>query len=204
MVLIIAAGITAALLPFVVLVRGAVSAYQNGWPTWLAVLGGILLAAAVTALLGWLVARRLPYRPGWRTLFLTLALPATVGFAGHGLLTLADAHGKAAAERADWRRTHPLLRLSVAVIALVDRDLVITDLGRDLADYEAWGRTPFEQSRHLRQSDGYGHAMDLRTRGHGLLRNGLLQAYFRAMGFRTLRHVGTADHLHVALPGRRP
>jgi hypothetical protein len=33
-----------------------------------------------------------------------------------------------------------------------------------------------------------------------MLRNGLVRLYFEALGFRTLRHVGTADHLHVALP----
>jgi len=27
-----------------------------------------------------------------------------------------------------------------------------------------------------------------------------MQLYFHLMGFRTLRHVGTADHLHVELP----
>jgi len=34
------------------------------------------------------------------------------------------------------------------------------------------------------------------------VRNRLVQAYFWSMGFATLRHVGTADHLHVELPLR--
>jgi hypothetical protein len=42
--------------------------------------------------------------------------------------------------------------------------------------------------------------MDLRTKGRSQARNALTVAYFRIMGFRSLRHVGTADHLHVSLP----
>jgi len=34
------------------------------------------------------------------------------------------------------------------------------------------------------------------------VKNRLVQLYFVAMGFDTLRHVGTADHLHVELAVR--
>jgi len=53
---------------------------------------------------------------------------------------------------------------------------------------------------HARQRDGWAHAVDLRTIGRSAIVNLLVEWYFRAMGFRTLRHVGTADHLHVELP----
>ena len=43
------------------------------------------------------------------------------------------------------------------------------------------------------------HAVDLRTKGKSELRNKLVSWYFRMMGFNTLRHVGTADHLHVSI-----
>jgi hypothetical protein len=56
------------------------------------------------------------------------------------------------------------------------------------------------ESMHYEQSDGYVHAMDLRTKGREDWRNAAVELYFRAAGFETLRHVGTADHLHVALP----
>ena len=56
---------------------------------------------------------------------------------------------------------------------------------------------------HFRQRDGWVHALDMRTIGHGTVRNWLTAAYFRLLGFRTLRHVGTADHLHVSLPLNR-
>ncbi len=78
----------------------------------------------------------------------------------------------------------------------------MTDLGRTPADYVAMGLPVLEQSFHYRQVDGYVHAMDLRTADRGAARNWLTQAYFRLLGFRTLRHVGTADHLHVSLPMR--
>jgi len=44
--------------------------------------------------------------------------------------------------------------------------------------------------------------LDLRTIGRSERRNRLTAAYFQLMGFRTLRHLGTADHLHVSLPPR--
>ncbi len=41
--------------------------------------------------------------------------------------------------------------------------------------------------------------MDLRTNDRQEWRNQILELYFNLMGFNTLRHVGTADHLHVSL-----
>jgi hypothetical protein len=61
------------------------------------------------------------------------------------------------------------------------------------------GLTPIEASLHVRQDDGYVHALDLRTEGRSELRNRAIQIAFWALGFHTLRHVGTADHLHVSL-----
>ena len=71
---------------------------------------------------------------------------------------------------------------------------------RDPGDYVAMGLTPMEASDHYRQSDGYVHALDLRTRGRPAWRNQVGEWSFRLMGFRVLRHVGTADHLHISLP----
>ena len=57
---------------------------------------------------------------------------------------------------------------------------------------------------HFRQDDGFVHALDLRTIHRPEWRNLAAELAFRAMGFHTLRHVGTADHLHVSLrsPGQ--
>jgi len=79
---------------------------------------------------------------------------------------------------------------------------VVTDAARTREDYAAMGLPPAETSLHFAQSDGYVHALDLRTAGRAEWRNVLVEAGFRMMGFRTLRHVGTADHLHVSLPPR--
>lgn len=46
------------------------------------------------------------------------------------------------------------------------------------------------------------HAIDLRIHGPSEFRNRLVQGYFEVMGFKTLCHKGSADHLHVALPRR--
>jgi hypothetical protein len=59
-----------------------------------------------------------------------------------------------------------------------------------------------DSSLHYAQPDGYVHAVDLRTIGRREVKNRLVQLYFALMGFATLRHVGTADHLHVELPLR--
>jgi hypothetical protein len=99
-----------------------------------------------------------------------------------------------------YTATHPLLRIAVSTLILVDRDAVITDLARTADDYPRMGLPIHPRSLHYRQEDGWVHAVDLRTRGP--LRSLLVEWYFRAMGFDTLRHVGTADHLHVALRRR--
>ena len=52
----------------------------------------------------------------------------------------------------------------------------------------------------LSKTVGHVYAVDIRTKGRKEWQNSLVRGYFRAMGFETLRHVGTADHLHVSLP----
>ena len=83
---------------------------------------------------------------------------------------------------------------------LANRDLVITDASRTAVDYLRMGLPVFDGTLHYPQRDGWVHAVDLRTNGRNPVVNWLVEGYFRAMGFRTLRHVGTADHLHVELP----
>lgn len=62
------------------------------------------------------------------------------------------------------------------------------------------GLRTFRRSRHYVQEDGWVHAVDIRTRGRGMIRNTLARAWFALMGFDTPRHTGTADHLLVSLP----
>jgi hypothetical protein len=70
---------------------------------------------------------------------------------------------------------------------------------RQAGDYARMGLPVNPRTRHYTQADGWVHAVDIRTRGRSEVRNRGLQFYFWAMGFSTLRHSGTADHLHVQL-----
>lgn len=122
----------------------------------------------------------------------------------YGLVFISGANAKTDAVRQEYRSLHPMLRLAVATLVLVDGDLLVTDASRAATDYEAMGLAPNERSLHLRQGDGYAHAVDLRTAGRSSVRNAVTRAYFAGLGFRTLRHVGTADHLHISLPPPSP
>ena len=95
---------------------------------------------------------------------------------------------------------HPMLRLAASTFLLFDRQAVITDTQRTVGDYLAMGLPVNESSLHFKLEDRWVHALDLRTVGRSEWRNRVTAGYFRLMGFRTLRHVGTADHLHVSLP----
>ena len=52
-------------------------------------------------------------------------------------------------------------------------------------------------SKHLIQSDGYSHALDLRTRDKSRLSVFMINSYYNMLGFYTLEHIGTGIHLHV-------
>src|SRR5262249_21354994 len=77
--------------------------------------------------------------------------------------------------------------------------LVITDMARKPSDYARMGLPTNDKSMHYEQPDGWVHAVDLRTKSNGEITNWAVQRYFDVMGFSTLRHVGTADHLHVQM-----
>jgi len=187
-------------LPFILLVRGSVWLYEGPrYPAWLA----LALAATATLLLvtaygAWLT-HRLTGRARFGVLAKWVALPLVLGYTGHALLYLSRTHAKTAIVREGYRATHPLLRLALSTLILTSDDLVITDLRRVPSDYAQMGLPLNAASLHYRQADGWVHAVDLRTSRRMALRNWLLQRYFSLMGFRTLRHVGTGDHLHVEL-----
>ena len=188
------------LLPFVVLVRSSVFLYaRRGAPTWLALAGGALLTLLVVTVYAAWLSHRLSGRARVGAMAKWVAAPLVIAYCGFALLYLSALHAKSPLVQAEYRAVHPLLRIAVATLTLADRGLVITDLERVPADYPAMGLPVYDGSLHYVQADGWAHAMDLRTSGRGLIANGLRQLYFAAMGFGTLRHVGTADHLHVEL-----
>jgi hypothetical protein len=188
-------------LPFLVLVRGSVYFYaQRGWPSWFALVGAGAATLVVVGVYGAWLARRFTGRARFTAMVQWVALPLVLGFCGRALLYVSRSHAKADAVRAEYRATHPLLRVALSTLVLANRDLLITDLARVPADYPRMGLPVNDGTLHYRQRDGWAHAVDLRTNGRGEVVNRLVELYFRVMGFRTLRHVGTADHLHVELP----
>lgn len=189
-------------LPFVVLVRGAVFFYEYGnVPGWLALLVAALLTVGlVTLYASWLL--RTLTGGGRRPVLLLakwVALPLVVFYCAFSLLYLSRINAKPEV-RAYYRTVHPLLRLALSTWILVDDRLVVTDMRRAREDYAQMRLPVNETSLHYRQADGWVHAVDLRTANRGWFRNRLVQLYFWGMGCNTLRHVGTADHLHVDLP----
>jgi hypothetical protein len=191
--------------PFAVLLRVGTWLYLGrGWPTWAAVGAGLTAAIVVVTVIGALAARALTGRLHVSSVIRWIAVPLVTVYAMYGLLHLSMANAKTERVREYYMTIHPLLRLSLATWTLVDDDLVVTDGRREPDDYASMGLPPYPTSRHIVQDDGYVHAVDLRTIGRPWWRNWLTERYFSLLGFRTLRHVGTADHLHVSLPMESP
>lgn len=187
-------------LPFFILVRGSVYAYSElGWGTWVSTGAGVLAALLVLlAYLTW-AWRRLTGRKLPRLLARGVLSVGIVGTA-YGLLYLSASNAKSPGLRQEFRSLHPLLRLGASTLMLADREAVLTGMGRTVEDYLKMGLPVNESSLHFKLADRYVHALDLRTVGRPEWKNHLTYGYFRVMGFRTLRHVGTADHIHVSLP----
>ena len=191
------------LLPFGVLVRTSVWLYgAMGVPTWAALAGGMVPTLVLLGLYGARISKSLTGRARFRAPLRWVALPVILAYAGYTLVYLSGNNAKTEAVRTTYTSLHPLFRLALSTAIVFDRGLLVTDVQRVPADYVAMGLPIYEASLHFRQSDGYVHAVDLRTIGRPAWRTGATALYFRLMGFRTLRHVGTADHLHVSLPMR--
>ncbi len=189
-----------ATLPFFVLVRLGVFAYREwGLGTW----PSFALAVAVTSLLlagyAWGVGRRFGAGKGMRRFLRRSAVGLAIAYAAYGLVYVAGSNVKSDEVRAEYSTLHPLLRVATSVVFMVDPGSVITDAGRTPEDYYLWGLPVNEASLHFPQDDGFVHAVDLRTRGRPDWRNRGLELAFWAFGLHSLRHVGTADHLHVSL-----
>ncbi|MEM7373552.1 MAG: hypothetical protein AAF587_33310 [Bacteroidota bacterium] len=190
-------------LPFFVLIRGSVWLYVSyEWHYGLGLLAmfGVvffLLLIYMVMLYDWIIGKKasrttIKIKAGIVLLLLGL-------FGGYTLFNLSGKHAKTEEVQKEYNALHPLLRISVGTIVLLDEGLLITDMSRAKEDYKKMGLKTLKNSLHYPQGDGWVHAMDLRTRNRTEFRNKLLQAYFWMMGFNTLRHGGTADHLHISL-----
>jgi hypothetical protein len=193
----------ALVVPFALVLRGTLG-YQERFDlaTLPALTLGLVTAATFLALVAWILARLLRLPSALRWFAVRGSALAVFGLAGMGLLWIAAENVKSEDLTAEYRSLHPLLRLATATLILLDGNAVLTDASRTLEDYAAWGMPANQASLHFEQDDGWVHAMDLRTTGRPEWRNLLVQVGFGVMGFSTLRHHGTADHLHVSIPQR--
>lgn len=189
-------------LPFVLYVRTGVELYGNGAPSWVAILVSTLVTIGVVAGYAIWLSRRMSGSAKVRSVARWIAVPLVAAWSGYSLLYLASSNAKSDEVRAHYTSLHPVLRAALSTIILVNSDLVVTDMARQPADYARMGLPVHERTRHYQQPDGWVHAVDLRTIGRGEIENRAVQLYFWSMGFATLRHVGTADHLHVQLRRR--
>ncbi len=201
------------ILPFVLLIRGSIFFHTNfEWYSWVCLAAGVGVTAVVlfiyfTFFYGKLTGRIGDFDAVKRRAF--IAILVVLLYCGHGILFFSNANLKSSALQNEMSNLHPVLRLSLSTLVFLDKDLLITDASRVPEDYQKMGLKTINHSLHYKQpSTGYAHAVDLRTKGRDELKNTLVTYYFRLMGFRTLRHVGTADHLHISLishdaPGAR-
>jgi hypothetical protein len=189
-------------LPFVLYVRTGVELYRSGAPSWLAIVVSTLLTIGVVAGYAIWLSRRMAGSAKVRSVAKWIAVPVVAAWSGYSLLYLASSNAKSDDVRTHYTSLHPVLRAALSTIILVNPDLVVTDMARQPADYARMGLRVNERTRHYEQPDGWVHAVDLRTIGRGEIENRAVQLYFWSMGFSTLRHVGTADHLHVQLRRR--
>jgi hypothetical protein len=189
-------------LPFVAYVRASTLVYAKGAPTWGAIAAGALITLALVALYASVLARRLGGRARMRKLAKWIAVPVVGTWCLSALFYLARINAKSDEVHSYFISVHPILRVALSTVILVDPDLVITDAARAPADYGRMGLPVNDRTMHYVQPDGWVHAVDLRTQGRSEIANRAVQLYFWMMGFSTLRHVGTADHLHVQLRPR--
>ncbi len=188
-------------LPFIVVLRVSVVAYKGdtlaGWESLgIGVTAAVFLVCLGIAAFMWTFGiRRRFFMP-----LLNVCLTAMLCYSGYALFHLATTNAKTEEVRSYYTSLHPFLRVAVKNLTLIDEDLVVTDTHRTKKDYYDMGMRVREQSLHFRQPTGFVHAVDVRTNGRSKLTNLLVEVYFVLMGFETIRHTGTADHLHVSLP----
>lgn len=191
------------ILPFILLIRGAVYFHEYyKWLPWLALFGGVVLSALMVfvyiAFIHGYFSEKSTNLLRIRNQYL-LAVVMVLLYCLPSVFFLSEGNAKYPEVRKEFTALHPILRLSISTLVFLDRDVLLTDANRKPEDYAKMGLRTKKHSLHYKQSNGYAHAVDIRTKGHSALRNLLVENYFKLMGFNTLRHDGTADHLHVSL-----
>ncbi|MAL18290.1 MAG: hypothetical protein CL670_02420 [Balneola sp.] len=188
-------------LPFFILIRTSVFLNLSyDWNGWLALSGGIFATVLFLLFYIFYLFRRVSNKKMLLRFSLGGVGALVLAFCFYGLMYLSSVNAKSDDIREVYRSMHPILRVAVATTTLADSDLVVTDIQRQPEDYAAMGIPVNQRSLHFPQPTGYVHAIDLRTIGRNEFRNFILRTSLEFMGLKTIRHVGTADHLHVALP----
>ena len=190
-------------LPFFLLIRGSIfihTKYSLG--AWISLAGGAALTALILFIYMTFIYRRFTKKFGdkdnlqRRSLFAV----ALVGvYCAYGLFFISSGNMKNPSLQKEITEMHPTLRMGISTFILIDKQMIITDASRVPEDYKKMGLRTAKSSLHYKQKDGYAYAIDLRTNGRNEFRNKMMSLYFKVLGFRTLRHVGTDDHLHVSL-----
>ena len=195
------------LLPFIVLIRGAVFFHNSyGFMPWMCIFFGIIFSAALVFIYITYLHSKFTGEIGGPDILkktYLIALILVLVYCIPALMFISAGNTKTTEVKKEFRSLHPILRLSISTLLFVEKDLLLTDASRKPEDYKKMGLKTNERSLHYKQDDGYVYAVDIRTKGHSRFRNWLVGAYFKLSGFETLRHVGTADHLHVSVKKRR-
>lgn len=196
----------AILLPFFLLIRASVLTYElTEWNGWICLATGAILTFLLIFIylnrIGGFLSGKKKKRKGERGRGFNLRLSIVIvgGFLAYALFFLSGGNAKTTEVQGEYQTVHPLLRMAVGSILLFNSDAIITDMSRVPSDYQDMGLSAKKRSLHYVQSDGYVHAIDFRTKGNAEWRNTALKWTFQLLGFRTLRHVGSADHLHISL-----
>jgi len=188
-------------LPFFLLVRSSVYLYSIfPYSSWVAIFVGIIATVLLLLIYIYLLFRKVQNKKLLLRYSLLMTCLMVFSYCSYSLFYLSGIHAKTPQVRELYRSMHPILRVAVSTITLADNQLVITDIERNPENYAEMGLPINPNSLHFIQDDGYVHAVDLRTLNRGSIRNAILKLSLQGMGFETIRHTGTADHLHVQLP----
>lgn len=187
-------------IPFVVLIRTSVYMYQqyrlNGW---MALAIGVLATIVLLVGYGIIVTYRYRKSIGVHKYIIRGIVVLVIAYTVYGTLYYAGLNTKTDEIQSYYRSLHPIMRVALATITLADSDLLVTDIQREPDDYAQMGLAENQHSLHYVQLDGYVHAVDLRTRGRAEWKNWVTRMVANIIGLQSIRHVGTADHLHVYL-----
>jgi len=193
-------------LPFIALIRGSVYLHEaHGLLPWLSILGGIGITIVLMFIYFSFIYGKITGKFGKTGSVkrrAIIAILVVLLYSLHGLFYISGKNLKNKQLQSEILSVHPIVRLSVSTLIHIDKSLIITDANRRPEDYRKMGLKSKSHSLHYKQSNGYSHALDIRTRDKNIVGNFLVQNYFRLMGFRTLKHGGsstTGEHLHISL-----